>query len=310
MSLLSVDGLRTRYVTRGRAFNAVDGVSLTVAAGETVGLVGESGCGKSTLGKTILRLLNPVAGSIQVQGQDIAALGQAALLPFRRRMQMVFQDPSGSLNPQQTIGTLLETPLKVHGVRDRGERRRRSLDIIARVGLPAGTMDRYPHEFSGGQRQRIGIARALVLEPALIICDEPVSALDLSIQAQILNLLVDLKRDLGLSYLFISHDLSVVRYFADRVLVMYLGCIVESADHAALWRAPKHPYTRALLAAVPRTDPDWKRQDVALRGELSAAEAGGCRFRGRCPLAFDRCAAENPVLRPVGAGHEAACHLA
>jgi peptide/nickel transport system ATP-binding protein len=310
MSLLSVDGLRTRYVTEGRAFNAVDGVSLEVEVGETVGLVGESGCGKSTLGKTILRLLDPIEGSIRFRGNEISDLGQHALLPFRRRLQMVFQDPFGSLNPRQTVGTLLATPLKVHGRGNRSERRLRVLDILSRVGLPAEAMDRYPHEFSGGQRQRIGIARALVLEPEVIICDEPVSALDLSIQAQILNLLVDLKRSLGLSYLFISHDLSVVRYFADRVLVMYLGRIVESAGHAALWREPRHPYTRALLAAVPQPDPERPRGPVGLRGELSSAEAGGCRFRARCPQAFDRCTAEEPALRRVASGHLAACHLA
>ena len=246
MSLLSVDGVRTRYVTHGRVLNAVDGVSLEINPGETVGLVGESGCGKSTLGKTILRLLDPVEGSIRIRGNEISDLGQYALLPFRRRMQMVFQDPYGSLNPRQTVAKLLTTPLKVHGLGRRAERGRRVRDIVSRVGLPVEALDRFPHEFSGGQRQRIGIARALVLEPDLIVCDEPVSALDLSIQAQILNLLVDLKRDLGLSYLFISHDLSVVRYFADRVLVMYLGRIVESAGHAALWRQPRHPYTRGV----------------------------------------------------------------
>jgi len=310
MSLLSVDALRTRYVTHGRAVNAVDGVSLDVELGETVGLVGESGCGKSTLGKTILRLLDPIEGSIRFRGNEISDLGQHALLPFRRRMQMVFQDPFGSLNPRQTVGTLLATPLKVHQRGKRTERRGRVLDILNRVGLPAEALDRYPHEFSGGQRQRIGIARALVLEPEVIICDEPVSALDLSIQAQILNLLADLKRSLDLSYLFISHDLSVVRYFADRVLVMYLGRIVESASHADLWREPRHPYTRALLAAVPQPDPERPRGPVALRGELTAAEAGGCRFRARCPQAFDRCSAEDPVLRKVASGHLAACHLA
>jgi peptide/nickel transport system ATP-binding protein len=310
MPLLSVDGLRTRFVTRGRMLYAVDGVSLDVDPGETVGLVGESGCGKSTLGKTILRLLDPVEGSIRLRGHEISELSQYALLPYRRRMQMVFQDPFGSLNPRQTVGTLLATPLKVHGRGNRAERRRRVLDMVSRVGLPAEALDRYPHEFSGGQRQRIGIARALVLEPEIVICDEPVSALDLSIQAQILNLLVDLKRGLGLSYLFISHDLSVVRYFADRVLVMYLGRIVESAGHAALWREPRHPYTRALLAAVPQPDPDRPRGPVALRGELSPAEAGGCRFRARCPYAFDRCISEDPVLRKVATGHHAACHLA
>jgi peptide/nickel transport system ATP-binding protein len=282
---------------------------LEIDRGETVGLVGESGCGKSTLGKTILRLLDPVEGSIRIRGHEIADLGQHALMPFRSQMQMVFQDPFGSLNPRQTVAKLLTTPLKVHGRGNRAERRRRVLDIISRVGLPAEALDRYPHEFSGGQRQRIGIARALVLEPDLIICDEPVSALDLSIQAQILNLLVDLKRDLGLSYLFISHDLSVVRYFADRVLVMYLGRIVESAGHAALWREPRHPYTRALLAAAPWPDPERPRQAVALRGELSSMESGGCRFRARCPHAFDRCAAVEPSLRAVAPGHLAACHL-
>jgi peptide/nickel transport system ATP-binding protein len=310
VSLLSVDGLRTRYVTHGRTVNAVDGVSLDVGLGETVGLVGESGCGKSTLGKTIMRLLDPIEGSIRILGNEIADLGQYALLPYRRRMQMVFQDPFGSLNPRQTVAMLLTTPLKVHGRGNRAERRRRVLDIVSRVGLPAEALDRYPHEFSGGQRQRIGIARALVLEPELVICDEPVSALDLSIQAQILNLLVDLKRDLGLSYLFISHDLSVVRYFADRVLVMYLGRIVESASHEDLWKEPRHPYTRALLAAVPQPDPERPRGAVALRGELSSAEAGGCRFRARCPRAFDRCSSEEPVLRKVASGHLAACHLA
>ena len=310
MALLSVDGVRTRYVTNGRVVDAVDGVSLEVGFGETVGLVGESGCGKSTLGKTILRLLDPIEGSIRIHGHEISDLGQFALLPFRRRMQMVFQDPFGSLNPRQTVGTLLATPLKVHERGGRAERRRRVLDIVSRVGLPTEALDRYPHEFSGGQRQRIGIARALILEPELVICDEPVSALDLSIQAQILNLLVDLRRDLGLSYLFISHDLSVVRYFADRVMVMYLGRIVESAGHAALWREPKHPYTSALLAAVPLPDPDRPRGPVALRGELSSAEAGGCRFRARCPHAFDRCASEDPPLRKVADGHFAACHLA
>jgi peptide/nickel transport system ATP-binding protein len=310
MSLLSVDGLRTRYVTRGRAIDAVDGVSFDVDYGETVGLVGESGCGKSALGKTILRLLDPVEGSIRLRGKEISDLGQYALLPFRCRMQMVFQDPFGSLNPRQTVGRLLTTPLKVHGRGDRAERRRRVLDIVSRVGLPGEALDRYPHEFSGGQRQRVGIARALVLKPELIVCDEPVSALDLSIQAQILNLLVDLKRDLGLSYLFISYDLSVVRYFADRVLVMYLGRIVESAGHAALWREPRHPDTRALLAAAPAPDPERPRSAVPPRGELGSADSSGCRFRARCSHAFSRCETEEPVLRAVAPGHLAACHLA
>ncbi|MEO3475324.1 oligopeptide/dipeptide ABC transporter ATP-binding protein [Roseomonas sp. CAU 1739] len=308
MSLLSVDNLHTRYLSRGRTVTAVDGVSLAVAAGETVGLVGESGCGKSTLGKTILRLVDPAEGSIRIAGQEIATLGQRALAPLRRNMQMVFQDPYGSLNPRQTVGTLLETPLNVHGMGSRRERREQVLDILARVGLPPDAAARYPHEFSGGQRQRIGIARALVLKPQLVICDEPVSALDLSIQAQILNLLVALKRDLGLSYLFISHDLSVVRYFADRVLVMYLGRIVESADHATLWRDPRHPYTRALLSAVPVADPTRPRAAVAMRGEVSSGPATGCRFRTRCPIAIDRCAIDDPMLSDLGGQHRVACH--
>lgn len=300
MSLLSVDNLHTRYVSRGRTITAVDGVSLTVEAGETVGLVGESGCGKSTLGKTILRLVDPAEGSIRLEGEEIATMRQAALAPFRRRMQMVFQDPYGSLNPRHTVATLLETPLKVHGLRDRAERRARVLDILERVGLPGDAAQRYPHEFSGGQRQRIGIARALVLKPQLLICDEPVSALDLSIQAQILNLLVELKRDLNLSYLFISHDLSVVRYFADRVLVMYLGRIVESADYETLWKSPRHPYSQALLSAVPIADPAGLRAPVTMRGELGSVPTKGCRFRSRCPVAMERCAVEDPVLRNLG----------
>ena len=309
MPLLSVEGLRSSYPSKGRIVQAVDGVSLQVGAGETVGLVGESGCGKSTLGKTILRLMTPDSGSIRLDDQEWAGLNQRQLQPLRRRMQMVFQDSLGSLNPRQTVGTLLSTPLKVHGLRGQAVRRQRVLDIVARVGLPEAALARYPHEFSGGQRQRIGIARALVLQPRLVICDEPVSALDLSIQAQVLNLLVDLKRELGLSYLFISHDLSVVRYFADRVLVMYLGRIVESASYADLWRDARHPYTRALLAAVPVPDPQQVRAPVPLKGELTSASDKGCRFRARCPSSVDRCAVEDPVLRAVAPGHEAACHL-
>ena len=310
MALLSVKDLHTRYAVGRQVLRAVDGVSFDIERGETVGLVGESGCGKSTLGKTVLRLVPPAEGEIRLDGVDITRLGDRAMAPHRRRLQMIFQDPFGSLNPRQTIRTVLDTALKVHQQGDAGERRSRLQEIIARVGLPADSPDRYPHEFSGGQRQRIGIARALVLAPALIVCDEPVSALDVSIQAQILNLLVDLKRDLGLSYLFISHDLSVVRYFADRVLVMYLGRIVESASHATLWRDPRHPYTKALFAAVPSTDPTHKRAAPSIKGELTTAIASGCRFASRCPAATDRCRAEEPQLRSVGEGHHAACHYA
>ena len=298
MSLLEVRGLRTLY---GRNA-AVDGVDLDVAAGETVGLVGESGCGKSSLGKTVLRLVPAASGSVRLDGTDLLPLGNRALIPFRRRMQMVFQDPSASLNPRQTVRTLLETPLKVHGVPDRAARVGAMLD---RVGLPHDALSRLPHEFSGGQRQRIGIARALVLRPDLLVLDEPVSALDVSVQAGILNLLVELKREFGLAFLFISHDLGVVRYVADRVLVMYAGRIVESARYDALFATPRHPYTAALLASVPGAG----ARTAPLRGELSRP-AEGCRFRTRCPRAVPRCATEDPALRPVADGHLAACHLA
>jgi peptide/nickel transport system ATP-binding protein len=311
MALLSVRDLHTRYAVGRQVLRAVDGVSFEVERGETVGLVGESGCGKSTLGKTILRLVPSAEGTIGLDGTDITRLGDGALAPHRRRMQMIFQDPFGSLNPRQTIRTVLDTALKVHKLGSHTERARRMDEIVARVGLPADSLDRYPHEFSGGQRQRIGIARALILQPALIVCDEPVSALDVSIQAQILNLLVDLKRDLGLSYLFISHDLSVVRYFADRVLVMYLGRIVESASHATLWRDPRHPYTKALFAAVPSTDPTHKRSAPPIKGELNTTDVpSGCRFYSRCPMAAERCRLEEPALKPIGEGHHAACHFA
>ena len=311
MALLSVRDLHTRYAVGRQVLRAVDGVSFEVERGETVGLVGESGCGKSTLGKTILRLVPSAEGVIDLDGTDITRLGDRALAPHRRRMQMIFQDPFGSLNPRQTIRTVLDTALKVHRLGSGSERARRMEEIVARVGLPADALDRFPHEFSGGQRQRIGIARALILQPALIVCDEPVSALDVSIQAQILNLLVDLKRDLGLSYLFISHDLSVVRYFADRVLVMYLGRIVESASHATLWKDPRHPYTKALFAAVPSTDPTHKRGAPPIKGELNTTDvSSGCRFYSRCPMAAERCRTEEPALNPVGEGHHAACHFA
>ena len=310
MSLLAISDLHTHFKTPRGVLRAVDGVSLTVERGESVGLVGESGCGKSTLGKTLLRLVEPTAGAIRFDDADIATLPPAAVRPYRRRMQMIFQDPFGSLNPRHTVGEILATPLAVHGLADRAERRRRVGRIIDRVGLPAAAVDRYPHEFSGGQRQRIGIARALVLEPDLIICDEPVSALDLSIQAQILNLLVDMKAEFGLSYLFISHDLSVVRYFTDRVLVMYLGRIVESAPGADLWARPRHPYTRALIEAVP--DPARRRHAAPLPGDLPSPEnvPTGCRFHPRCPLATALCASSEPQPRAVGAGHTVACHHA
>ncbi|CDN58230.1 Oligopeptide/dipeptide ABC transporter, ATPase subunit (plasmid) [Neorhizobium galegae bv. officinalis bv. officinalis str. HAMBI 1141] len=310
MPLLSVSDLKTHYKSRDGLLRAVDGIDLVVERGETVGLVGESGCGKSTLGKTVLRLVDPTAGRIEFKGEDITVLDQRNLQRVRRSIQMIFQDPYASLNPRQTIGEILEAPLVVHKVGDRTERRQIIANIVAKVGLPAESINRYPHEFSGGQRQRIGIARALLLNPELIVCDEPVSALDLSIQAQILNLLVEMKKEFGLSYLFISHDLSVVRYFADRVMVMYLGRIVESADNATLWSDPRHPYTRALMEAVP--DPSRPRQAAPLGGDLPSPSdiPSGCRFHTRCPLATDLCRADEPEFRAIAPGHQVACHFA
>uniref|UniRef100_UPI001AEB4147 ABC transporter ATP-binding protein n=1 Tax=Azospirillum agricola TaxID=1720247 RepID=UPI001AEB4147 len=312
--LLAVEDLVVRYDTPHGVVHAVDGVSLTVRPGETFGLVGESGCGKSTLGRAILRLIEPAAGRIRLDGEELSGKSRAALRPIRRKIQMVFQDPFGSLDPRWTVGQLLAEPLHVHGIGRRAERRDRVADLLSRVGLPADAGSRHPHEFSGGQRQRIGIARALALSPQLVVCDEPVSALDVSVQAQILNLLADLQRDLGVAFLFISHDLSVVEHIADRVGVMYLGRIVETAPREALWRRPLHPYTQALFDAVPDLDrPVARRARVALTGDPPSAFAppAGCRFHTRCPLAVERCRREAPSLRAVGgADHQVACHLA
>ena len=313
MALLSVRDLHTRYAVGRQVLRAVDGVSFEVERGETVGLVGESGCGKSTLGKTILRLVPSAEGVIDLDGTDITQLGDRALAPHRRRMQMIFQDPFGSLNPRQTIRTVLDTALKVHRLGSGSERARRMEEIVARVGLPADALDRFPHEFSGGQRQRIGIARALALSPKLIICDEPVSALDVSVRAQVINLLEDLKGEFGVSYLFISHDLSVVEHIADRVAVMYLGMLVETGGRDQIWRNPQHPYTKALLAAAPIADPKIARtrQRTVLQGELPSPldPPAGCPFHSRCPIAQDRCRIDKPALRSVGGGALAACHF-
>ncbi|MCE7796149.1 ATP-binding cassette domain-containing protein [Sphingobium sufflavum] len=310
MSLLSIADLSTHFRLPNGALRALDGVSLDLQAEETLGIVGESGCGKSTLGKTILRLVQPTSGSIRFAGEDVTTVPTRKLAQFRRRAQMVFQDPFASLNPRHTIRKILTDPLVVHGIGDKPERARRVEDIVQRVGLDAGALDRYPHEFSGGQRQRVGIARALILEPDLVICDEPVSALDLSIQAQTLNLLSRMKADLNLSYIFISHDLSVVRYFTDRVLVMYLGRVVESAPTRALWSAPRHPYTRALMDAVP--DPARRRHAAPIKGDLPSPQdvPTGCRFHPRCPLATEICTRVEPTLDRLGDGHSAACHHA
>ncbi|KJF69128.1 ABC transporter ATP-binding protein [Rhizobium nepotum] len=310
MTLLSVHSLSTHYSGGRGTVRAVDEVSLDIEAGETVALVGESGCGKSSLGKSLMRLVEPTSGRITFKGADVTAMSSSQLRGIRRRIQMIFQDPFASLNPRQTVRTILTGPLKVHGIGDRARQGQIVEAIVTQVGLPPDALDRYPHEFSGGQRQRIGIARALILEPELVVCDEPVSALDLSIQAQILNLLVEMKKRLSLSYLFVSHDLSVVRYFSDRVLVMYLGKIVESAPTAELWASPKHPYTRALLAAVP--DPARRKQAAPISGDLPSPHnpPSGCRFHTRCPLATDLCREKAPDYTLFGKNHAVACHHA
>jgi len=290
----------------------VRGVSLDIAAGETVGLVGESGCGKSTLGKAIMRLTPASSGQVMVDGHDVTQLSPRRLRPLRSLMQMVFQDPHGSLNPRHRVGKIVGQPMSVAG-RPRREIDARVQELLAKVGLPPSAAARFPHEFSGGQRQRIGIARALALQPRLLICDEPVSALDVSVRAQIINLLQDLQAELGVSYLFISHDLAVVRHVCDRLLVMYLGQVVESGPTEAIWARPTHPYTRLLLAASPVADPRLRqsRPEALLRGELPnpLSPPSGCAFRTRCPHAAPRCAAEAPVLRTLADGRQLACHF-
>ena len=291
---------------------AVDGVDLVIRRGETFGLVGESGCGKSTLARTLIRLFQPTSGQMLFDGVDIAELGERALAPIRRRMQMIFQDPYASLNGRMTVRDLVAEPLDIAGIGGSATRRARVDELLDKVGLNPDHATRFPHEFSGGQRQRIGIARAIALNPDLVICDEPISALDVSIQAQVVNMLEDLQDELGLTYLFITHDLSMVRHISDRIGVMYLGKIVEIAPNEALYRAPAHPYTQALLASIPVADPTARRDATPMRGEIPTAIdiPSGCRFRTRCPFATDLCASVEPPLREVDGRHFAACHYA
>ncbi|MEQ9462343.1 MAG: ATP-binding cassette domain-containing protein [Haliea sp.] len=304
--------VREGLLLRAKAFNrAVDGVSFSIGPGETLGLVGESGCGKSTLGRCVARLYQPTGGSIVFDGQDITRMKAGALRPLRQDIQMIFQDPMESLNSRHTVGDILEEPFIVQKIGDRLWRQKRVAELLNTVGLPARSATRYPFEFSGGQRQRIGIARAIALNPKLVICDEPVSALDVSIQSQILNLLVDLQREFKLSYLFIAHDLAVVKHVSDRVAIMYLGKIVETAASETIYHQARHPYTQSLIAAIPVPDPHRNTERQVLYGDVPSPinPPSGCSFHPRCPVAEPRCAEQEPALIDTGSGHLAACHL-
>jgi oligopeptide transport system ATP-binding protein len=317
--LLRIDALTMHFpITKGMfrrqvgTIRAVDGISFDIARGKTLGLVGESGCGKSTVGRAILRLYDPTAGRIVFDGTEITGMAGETLRRLRPRMQMIFQDPQACLNPRMTVGSIVAEPLNEHGAARGRQRRERVSELLNAVGLNPRFADRYPHEFSGGQRQRIGIARAIALNPDFIVCDEPIAALDVSIQAQVVNLLQDLQARLGLTYLFISHDLSMVRHIADRVAVMYLGKVVELAPRRALYAAPLHPYTQALLSAIPIPEPEAERRRarIILKGDVPspANPPSGCRFRTRCPVAFDRCAVEEPAWRKLDGERWVACH--
>lgn len=301
-------GLFSRVVGR---VHAVDGISFQVQEGQTFGLVGESGCGKTTAGKTILKLIEPTNGTIRYQGKDITAYNRAQMKPYRQQMQIIFQDPYSSLNPRQSVGAIIAAALEIHRLVEPSQKEDRIASLLRKVGLSASVMRRYPHEFSGGQRQRIGIARALAVNPRLVIGDEPVSALDVSIQAQILNLLQDLQDELGLTYVMIAHDLSVIHHIADKIAVMYLGKIAEMATHDELYHNPLHPYTHALLSAVPIPDPERKRQRTILKGDVPSPinPPTGCRFHPRCPKRFEPCDQVEPEIKVVVKDHEVACHL-
>jgi oligopeptide/dipeptide ABC transporter ATP-binding protein len=318
-ALLEVNELKMHFpvreglLQRAKNFNrAVDGVSLRIEPGETLGLVGESGCGKSTLGRCIARLYQPTAGAIRFQGKDITQLPGRSLRPMRQNIQMIFQDPMESLNARHTVGDIIEEPFIVQRIGNSAFRSKRVTELLNIVGLPARSATRYPFEFSGGQRQRIGIARAIALNPKLVICDEPVSALDVSIQSQILNLLVDLQREFSLSYLFIAHDLAVVKHVSDRVAIMYLGKIVETADSETIYRDARHPYTQSLISAIPVPDPHRHAKRQILQGDVPSPinPPDGCHFHPRCPVAEPRCKQEPPALRELDKGHFGACHLA
>ncbi len=309
--LIEVKGLVKHFPVENSddVVRAVDGVSFDIFRGETLGLVGESGCGKSTVGRCLLRLLEPTRGEIVFAGRDVVAMGRSELRELRREMQIVFQDPYASLNPRMKVGDIIAEPLVIHKIGNKSERRERVASLLAKVGLDPDYSNRYSHEFSGGQRQRIGVARTLALNPKLIVADEPVSALDVSVQAQVVNLFQDLQQEFGLTYLFISHGLAVVEHISTRVAVMYLGRIVEVATAVDLYREPLHPYTKALLSAIPIPDPQRKRERIVLQGDVPTPinPPSGCRFRTRCPIAVDECAMIDPELREVAPGHTVAC---
>lgn len=319
--ILKLEGLKKHFnTTTGGAFNkkkavlkAVDGIDLEIAPGETIGLVGESGCGKTTAGRTILKLYEPTDGKIIFEGEDISKLSAAKMKPYRRQMQMIFQDPYASLNPRQTIGTIISNMFDIQGIKPTGGVENEVRALMERVGLNPEHINRYPHEFSGGQRQRIGVARAIALKPKLIVADEPVSALDVSIQAQVVNLLEDLQNEFKMSYIFVAHDLSVVQHISDRVVVMYLGKVMEQADKADLFAKPRHPYTKALLSAVPVADPKEgrKRERIMLHGDLPSPinPPSGCVFNTRCWKATDKCRTEVPQLLEISPKHKVACHF-